>query len=187
MSTKSKTLTVAALAAMAVPAAAAAHGRPGDAGKTGRDNATQQHARHQSASSATKTKTPKGVAFVVKGISAAGLTVTDGKLGGPLTLDPTSANKHARDFLALTKAKLATTDTVAFGTAGDAVVVKYVGLKPTDALQATDVVKVIGKVTRVRKGDTTTPRTLDIRKITVTRAGADDQAKAQTEQEKQGS
>jgi hypothetical protein len=102
----------------------------------------------------------------VKGTtSATALPVADGALTGPLTLDPTSANKHARTLLTLSKEELAGTATETFGVTGDAVVVKYVGLAATDALTATDVVKVLGKVKR--------DGTLDIRKITVTRETAE--------------
>ena len=142
MSIKTKTMTAVTVAALAVPGAALAEGKGKGHGKS-------------------HTKAPKAKAFTIQGVDAANLTVTDGKLAGPLTLDPTAANKHARVALELTKAELKGEDTVTFGDADDAVLIKYVGLQSTDALQPTDKVKVIGKVTR--SGD------LNIRKITVIR------------------
>lgn len=148
---KTKTLTAVSIAALAVPGAALAEGK----GKG--------HGKSQTKSS--HAKGPKAKAFTIQGVDAANLTVTDGKLAGPLTLDPTSANKHARVALELTKTELRGEDTVTFGDQGDAVLVKYVGLQSTDALQPTDKVKVIGKVTR--SGD------LNIRKIMVIRETAE--------------
>ena len=85
-------------------------------------------------------KKAKGVGFTIEGTTAAtALPVADGALTGPLTLDPTSANKHARTLLTLTKADIAGTATEDVGVAGDAVEVKYVGLTATDALTATDI------------------------------------------------
>ena len=154
MSTKTKTTAVAALAALTLPAGALAHGG---------DRADQAHKTNTERKSHKTHKAHKahGKAFVVKGVDAANLTVTDGALAGPLTLDPTSANRHARRALELTKAELRGEDTVTFGTAGDKLVIRYVGLQSTDALAPTDVVKVIGKVNRAG--------VLDIRKITVKR------------------
>ena len=149
MSMKTKTLTAVSIAALAVPGAALAEGKGKGHGKSSKAKST--HAK----------KGPKAKAFVVKGVDAANLAVTDGKLAGPLTLDPTSANKHARVALELTKTELKGEDLVTFGEADDAVTIKYVGLQSTDALAPTDKVKVIGKVTR--SGD------LNIRKITVVR------------------
>lgn len=159
MSTKTKTTAVAALAALTLPAGALANGgdRSDEAHKTNAERKAQK-----------AKKAHKGKAFVVKGVDAANLTVTDGALAGALTLDPTSANKHARTKLDLTKTELRGEDTVSFGTAGDKVLVKYVGLQSTDALAPTDVVKVIGKVNRAGE--------LNIRKITVTRETAETQS-----------
>jgi hypothetical protein len=153
MSMKTKTLTAVTLAALTVPGAALADGsdRAAEAHKKNSERHAQKSHNHG----------PKAKAFVVKGVDAENLAVTDGALAGPLTLDPTSANKHARRALELTKTELRGEDTVTFGTAGDKLVIKYVGLQSTDALQATDVVKVIGKVNR--DGE------LNIRKITVKR------------------
>ena len=158
MNMKTKTLTAVSIAALAVPGAALAEGK--GHGKSGKAKTT--HAK----------KGPKAKAFTVKGVDAANLAVTDGKLAGPLTLDPTSANKHARVALTLTKTELRGEDTVTFGEAGDALRIKYVGLQSTDALQPTDKVKVIGKVTR--SGD------LDIRKITVVRETAENETETQS-------
>lgn len=138
---KTKTLALAAIAALAVPAGA------------------------QAVKPADKPQKSKGKAFTLKGTTAAtALPVSDGALTGVLTLDPRSANKHARRLLTLTKADIRGTATETFGVTGDAVRVNYVGLQATDALTATDVIKVIGKVKR--------DGTLDIRKITVTRETA---------------
>ena len=161
---KNKTIAAAALAALTLPGAALADGsdRAAEAHKTNSERKAQKSHGH------------KGKAFVVKGVDAANLTVTDGALAGALTLDPTSANKHARKALELTKAELRSEQTVNFGEAGDKVLVKYVGLQSGDALAPTDVVKVIGKVNRAGE--------LNIRKITVTRESAE---QTQTETEKQ--
>ena len=146
MTTK-KLIATTAMAALAVPAAAVAD-KPENAGSKGKTKSAQ-----------AKAKT-KGKGFSVKGVDLSGLTITDGKLAGALTLDPTSANKHARKLLDLTKAEIKGEDTVQLGTAGDAVIIKLNGLSTGDPIQATDRVKVIGKVAGT---------TLDIRKITITR------------------
>ena len=160
---KNKTLALTAVAALALPAAAQA-AKPAEPGKQGRDTAA---AKQKPATD--KAKKQKGKAFTLKGIGLTELAVTDGALTGALTLDPTSANKHARTLLTLSKDDLRGTGTETFGESGDAVVVRYVGLSATDALQSTDVVKVRGKV----KGGE-----LDIRKITVKRESADEPAPA---------
>lgn len=166
-------LTTAGLALTASPAIAE---RPADAGKKGRDNAAQKSEKRSA-----KSKKSKGVGFTLSGIGLSSLPVADGALTDGLTLDVTSANKHARTFLKLSKADIAGTGTFSVGSAGDKVLVRFNGLSSSDTLQATDRVKVIGKVTRVRKGDSTTVRSLDIRKIVVTRE--DSQAEQpQTEQ-----
>jgi hypothetical protein len=157
---KNKTVALAAVAALAVPAAAQA-AKPAEPGKQGREKAAAQ---------STKTK---GVAFTIKGTGLTALPVAEGALTGPLTLDPVSANKHARSVLTLTRADIEGTGTESFGVTGDKVLVKYVGLTATDALQATDVVKVQGKLTRTGKGKAKTLGTLDIRKITITREAAE--------------
>jgi hypothetical protein len=165
MSMKNKTIAAAALAALTLPGAALADGS---------DRAAEAHKKNSERKAQKKSHGPKAKAFVVKGVDASGLTVTDGALAGSLTLDPTSANKHARRALELTKTELAGEDTVSFGEAGDKVLVNYVGLTSTDTLAPTDVVKVIGKVNR--EGE------LNIRKITVTRESA---TETETETEKQ--
>ena len=158
---KSKTAVIAALAALAVPVAAEA-AKPAEPGKRGRDNAA--------AKKQANTSKPKGVAFTLKGVGVTGaLPVTAGDLTGPVTLDPTSANKHARRLLDLTKAEIEGTDTVGVGESGDGVVVKYVGLESTDPLVATDTVKFVGKVKRTGRGADATYSDLNIRKIVVIR------------------
>src|SRR5688500_13905859 len=126
------TIALTAVAALALPAAAQAV-KPAEPGKQGHERAAEKKAAQK----------PKGKAFVVKGTTAeTALPVADGALTGPLTLDPKSANKHARKALELDRAALRGTDTETFGVTGDAVVVKYSGLAPTDALTSTDIVKV---------------------------------------------
>ncbi len=156
---KNKTLVLTAVAALAVPAAAQAK-KPEEPGKQGREKAAAKQ----------EAQKPKGKSFTLKGTGLTALPVTDGALTGPLTLDPTSANKHARTLLTLTKAELRGTGTETIGEAGDKVVVKYEGLTATDALQATDVVKVLGKVVGGK---------LDVRTITVTREQAEEQPASQ--------
>jgi len=153
-----KLIATSAAAALAFPAAAAAADKPADPGAQGKAKAADQQAKQK------KQKQQKARAFTLKGVDVANLTVTDGKLAGPVTLDPTSANRFARTFLDLTKAELKGEDTVTLGTAADAVRITYVGLTATDALQATDTLKVIG---RVKDG------VLDIRKLVVARETAE--------------
>src|SRR5688572_13030934 len=142
----SKSLALAAVAALALPGAALA-AKPADPGSKGQEKSAAAKAKPKPA------KKTKGVGFAIKGTTAApALPVADGALTGPVTLDPSSANKHARGLLTLTKADLAGTATEDVGVAGDKVEVEYVGLSETDALTATDVVKVVGKVARSGKG-----------------------------------
>jgi hypothetical protein len=171
---KNKTLALTAIAALAVPAAAQAS-KPAEPGKQGRDTAAQKQAEKKPAKA-------KGVGFTVQGTGLSALPVADGALTGPLTLDPVAVNKHARTLLTLTQADLDGTGTESFGVAGDKVIVKFNGLTATDALQATDVVKVVGKVTRTGKGKAKTLGTLDIRKITITREAAPEQPAAEQPQ-----
>ena len=166
---KTAVATVAAL--FAVPAAAQAE-KPQNPGAQGKAKAEQQ--RSAAAQKQSKAKKAKTVGFTVSGVDLAGLTVTDGKLAAPITLDPTAANKHARTSLDLTATELAGEDTVTFGAADDAVKVSYEGLTATDAIQPTDTVKVIGKVVRTRtksKGSKPafTYGAIDIRKVVITR------------------
>jgi ABC-type Zn2+ transport system substrate-binding protein/surface adhesin len=178
MSVKTKTMTIAALAALTVPAAAAAdkpsqgetgksrgaehsHGAKHSHGAEHNHGAEHSHRAEHSHKDGAKAKKAKGKGFVVKGVDFGGATLTDGALAGALTLDPTSANRHARRLLELKRTAIAGEDTVTFGKAGDKVRVRYVGLQSTDALLATDVVKVVGKV----KGGE-----LDLRTITIKRA-----------------
>jgi hypothetical protein len=154
---KTKLIATTAIAALAVPAAALAE-KPSHAGSHGKAKAQQ-------------TKKPKGVGFTLGGVDVTGFSVTEGVVA-PFSLDPTRANKHARSFFqpALTKEFIKGEDTVEVPVAdGDEARVRYSGLSSTDALQPTDRIKVTGKVTKVKKGDTTTQRVLDIRKVVITR------------------
>jgi hypothetical protein len=152
MTTK-KIIATTAMAALAVPAAAVAD-KSDEHGSKGKSDAAEQHAKTK------KAKKQHARGFALKGISATGLTVTDGKLAGPVTLDPTSANRWARTFLQLSKADLKGTKTVQVGTAADAVRITYIGLTAGEAPKPTDTVKVLG---RVNQG------ALDITKIVVKR------------------
>lgn len=173
MKTK-KMIAAATMAALAVPTTALATG-PGhddDHGKRGKGHEQRSDDRgdrgergdrgHRGDSWVKRGRK----AFVLTGVDASGLTVTDGKLTGAITLDPTAANRGARALLDLTKQEIAGEDTVSFGTAGDAVRVRYRGLTATDALQPTDRVSVLGKI---RDG------VLDLKAIKVSRAPADDE------------
>jgi hypothetical protein len=152
MSIKTKTIAAAALAALTLPAAAIADGS---------DRAAEAHKKN-SERQAKKSHTHKGKAFTIQGVDFTGVTLNaESELTGPITFDPTSANKHARKALDLTKTELRGEDTVTFGEADDKVILRYVGLQPTDALLPTDKVKVIGKVNRAGE--------LNLRKITVIR------------------
>ena len=159
MTMKTTSLAAAAIAALAVPSVAAAE-KPDNPGAQGKTTAAEKK------KAAKKTTRTHSRAFVVRGVDVSGLTITDGALGGELTLDPTSANFHARKVLELTKTELKGDDKVSFGTEGDKVLVRYVGLESDDELKATDAVKVIGKVQR--DGD------VNIRRITVIRETEDD-------------
>jgi hypothetical protein len=178
MSTKTKTTAAAAIAALTLPGAALAHD-----GEKGRDHGQKHAAEHRSDDRGDRGERGKHGkrhrwhhgrrAFVLAGVDATGLSVTDGKLAGPLTLDPLRANKKARRLLDLTKAEIRGEDTVTFGEAGDEVRVKYIGLPEGEAPQPTDVVMVFGKV---RKGE------LNIKKIWVKRKSAETES-ARTESE----
>src|SRR5688500_16832168 len=168
---KTKTLALTAIAALALPAAPKAP-KPAEPGKEGREKAASKKADQTP-------KKAKGIGATVKGTGLTALPVADGALNGTLSLDPTSANKHARTLLGLSTEDVeGTVVTQPFGVAGDAVRVKYVGLTATDALQATDVVKVQGKVTRTGKGKAKTLGTLDIRRITITREAPEEEPAA---------
>ena len=161
---KTRTLALTAVAALALPGAAVA-AKPEEPGKQGKEKAAATKGAEKSAAAKAKAKKAKGKAFTLKGVGLAALPVENGALTGELTLDPTSANKHARTLLELSKEDLRGTATETFGVTGDEVVVKYVGLSATDALQPTDRVKVVGKVVG---GE------LDIRKIKVARTSDDE-------------
>jgi len=191
---KTKTAVAAGLAALALPAAAVAE-KPAEPGKKGRDNAAAKRAEHQPAKpeqsekKAKKAKKVKRVGFTIKGTTTAtSLPVDAGALTGGLVLDPTSANKHARSALGLKKADIkGDTLTEAFGVTGDEVKVRYNGLAETDAIQPTDVVKVVGKVERTGKGKNATYGAIDIRRITVTRETAEDEVEQPEQETEQGS
>src|SRR5918994_1416598 len=103
MSMKNKTIAAVTLTALALPGAALADGS---------GHSADAHKKNAERKAQKAKKAPKGKAFVVKVVDAANLTVTDGALAGALTLDPTSANKHARRALELTKTELNGEDTV---------------------------------------------------------------------------
>jgi hypothetical protein len=154
-----KTAVAAALAALAVPAVVQAD-KPE---KTGKENAA-----------AKKAKT-KSVGFTVGGLYVSGFDLT--KSGEQdltsFTLKVTSANKHARQYLGLATKETKPSEespreeTI---TVADKAIVTFVGFEQDDTLDATDLVKVIGKVTRSGKGKSKTAEggALDIRKITIT-------------------
>lgn len=115
----------------------------------------------------------KAVAFTLHGLALTGLDRdADGALTGPLTLDPTAANRAARTLLDLTEGAIDADTTVTFGEAGDAVAVRYVGLSATDALDPSDEVHVTG---RVRRATRTAPATLDLTRIVVVRPDTTDE------------
>src|SRR4051812_3579728 len=109
MSTKTKTTTAAAIAALALPSAALAHDGHGAGKSRSDDGTTTQQQRGAEHANGTKDHgwhkgwTKGKRSFVLFGTKASGLSVTDGKLGGPITLDPRSGNKAARIFLKLTR------------------------------------------------------------------------------------
>ena len=120
---------------------------------------------------AARPSKPKGKAFTLKGIGLTALPVTDGALTGALTLDPTSANKHARTLLDLSRrTSAAPRPRPSARPATRSSSSTSASPRPTRS-QATDVVKVIGKVVE---------RQLDIRKITVKRADDRRVARAQS-------
>jgi hypothetical protein len=164
MTMKTKTTAMAAITALALPTVALAHDGEKHRGQDGKQRSEQRHdhGKHKGAKKGKRS-------FVLAGVDATGLTVTDGKLAGQLTVDPLRASKGARQLLELTKAEIRGEDTVTFGTAGDAVRVKYKGLPAGEAPQPTDVVTVFGKISRA-SGE------LDIKKIHVKRLSAEQQA-----------
>ena len=165
MSTKTKTTAAAAIAALALQTAALAH--DGDKGRGHDDHKKRSEQRDDRGEHKDVTKGKR--AFVLAGVDATGLTVTNGKLAGQLTVDPLRASKGARQLLELTKQEIRGEDTVTFGTAGDAVRVKYKGLPEGEAPKPTDIVTVFGKISRA-------DGTLDIKKIFIKRLSAEQQA-----------
>ena len=156
-----KTAVATAVATLAIPAAAQAD-KPADAGSKGKAKQSQ----------------PKQVGFTVGGLYTSGLTLPlleqrdeDQTVSGPLILQVTSANKHAREFLVFTKANKPSKERPKSRTitlTNDTV--RFVGFDADDVLDATDRVKVIGKVTRTGKGKDKTAAggTLDVRRVIVT-------------------
>lgn len=153
-----KTAVAAAVTALALPAAAIGD-KPENPGSKGKGT--------------SQAKKFKGVGFALSGLDYKGPALTDSKepqTVGAFTVDVTSANKHARTFLGLTTKPSKETpaqDRPISDTADGKAIVRLVGFETGDVVDATDRVKVIGKVTRVRKGDSTTTRKLDIRRITI--------------------
>jgi hypothetical protein len=181
MNTKAKITTAAALAALTVPAAAFGHGG-GDGDGKNRGEERSKAAQEQRSSRGDDRRRGgsehrgkhKGWhhgrrGFVVAGVDGANVPTADGPLAGPITLDPVRANRGAKKFLELTKTELRGEDTVTFGTAGDQVDVRYIGLAP-GPVQPTDIVLVKGKLRR-QEGSAT--KTLDIKKIVVLRKSAE--------------
>jgi hypothetical protein len=167
MSTKTKTTTVAALAALVLPTAALAHDGEQKGQRSGeRDRQEQRSERGDRGHDRKGHKRFGGRGFLVAGVDAANLSVSpEGKLAGPLTVDPVAASRSARKLLELTREELRGEGTVTFGVAGDDVKLRYRGLTATDALTATDVVSVVGKINRKTGA-------LDIKKIQITRRAA---------------
>ena len=168
-----KTAVAAALTALAVPAAAQAD-RPDHAGERGKAKAERTQTKQ---TKSQKAKKSKGVGFTAAGIGLTELPYADGKLTGPFSLDLTSANKHARTVLGADRSEIQGPSTfeipVVAGAAAKLQLGEGVdanGNKTLDGgeLLATDRVKVIGKVTRQRKGSTAA-RVLDVKKIVVSR------------------
>lgn len=169
MSIKTKTTTVAALAALTFPAAALAHGGDKDKQPGGDRAGAADHRGHQHGHKGGKGKHHGWGhgrrAFFLAGTEATGLSVVDGKLASPITLDPQIASAKALKALGIDRAKVKGEDTVAVGTAGDAVEVKYKGLAPTDPIAPTDHVAIFAKTDRVTGA-------IDIKKIKVWRKTA---------------
>ena len=186
-----KTAVAAALTALAVPSAAVAdHREPTDRGH-GNDRSeqdrgdsqrqNQNRSRHQNRNRRGK----QSVGFSLSGTGLSGLSGST--LALPLTLDVTSANRHARRLLELTRADIQGSGTETFGASSDTFLLRFAGITDgnndgtvdlADVL-ATDRVKVIGKVTRTRTRDEDGDRTtsyggLNIRKIVISRASAED-------------
>jgi hypothetical protein len=172
MSIKTKTTTVAALAALTLPSAALAHG--GEKNGRGHDNDHAGTSDSRGDQGARGDCGDKGGhhgwhqgrrAFFLTGTDVAGLTVTDGKLAGPITLDPTFASAKAFKTLGLTRDKVKSEETIQVGAAGDDVEVKYKGLQATDAIAPTDYIAIFAKTDRETGA-------LDIKKIKVWRKAA---------------
>ena len=169
--TLKKTTAALALAALAVPAAAQAD-RPDNRGTK---NAAERQERNEqrAAQKQNKSKRFKGVGFAVSGVDYKGAALTSSKEEqdvAEFTLDVTSANRHARRYLELAtrpSKKAPAQDTPISDTVDGKAIVRLVGFEQGETPDADDRVKVIGRVTRVKKDDTTTERKLDIRRIVI--------------------
>lgn len=185
-----KTAVAAALTALAVPSAAVADHREHSDRGHGNDRSEQRRGDSQNQRqnrNRSQHRNQRGKQRVGFSLAGTGLTGTDnGTLALPLTLDITSANKHARKLLEIDRTFIEGTGTKTFGTSGDTFLVRFEGITDTDNdgnlfehVVATDRVKVIGRVLRTRTRDedgdrTTTYSDLNVRKIVVSREGAED-------------
>jgi hypothetical protein len=192
-----KTTAAIAIAALAVPAAAQAD-KPQDAGSKGREKAQQQQSKRHG--HGKKSDRFRGVGFTLRGVDYKGATpTTESRASQTLSefsLDVTGANRHAYRYLGLTdrpsKREPAQDKSIKDTFDGKASV-RLVGFEQGEQPDSDDRVKVIGRVTRTRKGDsdsgsTTTSapseRKLDIRRIVIKDADTTEAEKQQAEQEK---
>jgi hypothetical protein len=163
-----KTTAAIAIAALAVPAAAQAD-KPENAGSKGHEKAQQQTKRQGKKSE----QRFRGVGFTVRGLDYKGPAPTESRESQTISqfsLDITSANRHARRYLGLTdrpSKREAAQDRSINDTYDGKAIIRLVGFEQGDTITPDDRVKVSGRVTRVRKGDSSTERKLDIRRITI--------------------
>ena len=170
-----KTTAALAIAALAAPAAAQAHKPENDGTKNAaeRQERNEQRQQQRAQGKQHKSKKAKGVGFAVSGLDYKGAAPTSSKESQTIadfTLDITSANRHARRYLGLTTRPSKETpaqDKTLSDTVDQKAVIRLVGFDAGQAVGPEDRVKVIGRVTRVKKDDTTTERKLDIRRIVI--------------------
>jgi hypothetical protein len=163
-----KTTAALTIAALAVPAAAQAD-KPEDPGSKGREKAEQQQSKRQG----KKSERLRGVGFTVRGLDYKGPapTESDEPQAADFTLDVTSANRHARRYLALEdrpSKREPAQDRAIEDTFDGKAIIRLVGFEEGDTLTPDDRVNVVGRVTRTRKGQSSSSeRKLDIRRITI--------------------
>lgn len=165
MKTSHLTALLALTALILTPTLAVAHKGQGKQGKS------SAQAAKQAAKKTTRCERPKRVAFLAAG-------TFNSASAGQLSVKITRANRHARVYLRTQDASFAKGSVVAFPLASAKLTLK--GVSDTNAdgkldlsdAQASDRVRVLGKVLKSKRGCTAAPSTLKVRKLTVIRRQA---------------